>query len=163
MLPISEQTLRRRRPELCRLGLVFIARGRGSVYLAPGFASRLPSASLPQSAFQRARITGTQMGGSRRGTPAPMLSGYSGAFRALESAVRVARRERRALTCSLHPCSDQPLPADSWRNKRGRRRRALCGAGALRSSNGRDPFEKEVEEDHHEGDCHPNAPPAIAV
>jgi hypothetical protein len=47
---ISEQTLRRRRPELRRLGIEFVERGRGSFYAAPGFACRLPAASLPQRA-----------------------------------------------------------------------------------------------------------------
>ena len=68
---ISEQALRRRRPELCRLGLVFISRGRGSVYLSPEFARRLPSASLPPIRFsererpaRRRRVAG---GGTRAG------------------------------------------------------------------------------------------------
>ena len=49
-LLISEQTLRRRRPELRSLAIEFVERGRGSFYTAPGFASRLPAASLPQRA-----------------------------------------------------------------------------------------------------------------
>ena len=48
---ISEQTLRRRRPELRSLGIEFVERGRGSFYVAPGLACRLPAASLPESAF----------------------------------------------------------------------------------------------------------------
>lgn len=48
---ISEQTLRRRRPELRRLGIEFVERGRGSFYVAPGFTRRLPAGSLPEPAF----------------------------------------------------------------------------------------------------------------
>jgi hypothetical protein len=44
---ISEQTLRRRRPELRRLGLVFVENGRGSFYATAELTDRLPTASLP--------------------------------------------------------------------------------------------------------------------
>jgi hypothetical protein len=48
---ISEQTLRRRRPELRSLGIEFVPRGRGSFYVAPGFTRRLPTGSLPEPGF----------------------------------------------------------------------------------------------------------------
>jgi hypothetical protein len=44
----SETTLRRRRPELARLGIRFLANGRGSVYATAELAGQLPSACLPK-------------------------------------------------------------------------------------------------------------------
>jgi hypothetical protein len=40
---MSQSTLRRRRPDLGRLGIVFVERGRGSLYVAPGLAPLLAS------------------------------------------------------------------------------------------------------------------------
>jgi hypothetical protein len=40
---ISSSTLRRRRPELRRLGIVYVPNGRGSFYATPGIAGRLPA------------------------------------------------------------------------------------------------------------------------
>jgi hypothetical protein len=48
--PISESTLRRRRPVLRRLGLVFVENGRGSFYASAELASQLPTDCLPNSA-----------------------------------------------------------------------------------------------------------------
>jgi hypothetical protein len=47
---MSQSTLRRRRPELRRLGIVFVERGRGSFYVAPELADHLPTTWLPQHA-----------------------------------------------------------------------------------------------------------------
>jgi biotin operon repressor len=40
---ISESTLRKRRPELRRLGIHFVERGRGSFYAVAGLTSQLPN------------------------------------------------------------------------------------------------------------------------
>jgi len=45
---LSETTLRRRRPELARLGIVFIENGRGSLYATAELARQLPSSCLPK-------------------------------------------------------------------------------------------------------------------
>jgi DNA-binding IscR family transcriptional regulator len=47
---ISESTLRRRRPVLRRLGLVFVENGRGSFYASAELASQLPTDYLPSRA-----------------------------------------------------------------------------------------------------------------
>ena len=44
---LSETTLRRRRPELARLGIRFLENGRGSVYATAKVASQLHTGSLP--------------------------------------------------------------------------------------------------------------------
>jgi DNA-binding IscR family transcriptional regulator len=48
---ISESTLRRRRPVLRRLGLVFVENGRGSFYATAELASQLPTDYLPNAPF----------------------------------------------------------------------------------------------------------------
>jgi hypothetical protein len=45
---LSETTLRRRRPELARLGIAFIENGRGSLYATAELARQLPSSCLPK-------------------------------------------------------------------------------------------------------------------
>jgi hypothetical protein len=45
---MSQSTLRRRRPDLGRLGIVFVERGRGSLYVAPALARYVPATYLPQ-------------------------------------------------------------------------------------------------------------------
>lgn len=45
---LSEQTLRRRRPLLARLGVVFVENGSGSRYVATELAKQLPATCLPQ-------------------------------------------------------------------------------------------------------------------
>jgi hypothetical protein len=45
---LSETTLRRRRPELARLGIVFIENGRGSLYTTADLARQLPSSCPPK-------------------------------------------------------------------------------------------------------------------
>jgi hypothetical protein len=42
-LLMPQSTLRRRRPDLRRLGIVFVGRGRGSLYVAPELARYLPA------------------------------------------------------------------------------------------------------------------------
>ncbi len=51
---IGESTLRRRRPELERLGIVFVQRGRGSFYVTAELAEELPS-TYPALALKTAR------------------------------------------------------------------------------------------------------------
>ena len=45
---LSESTLRRRRPELARLGIRFLENGRGSFYATAELARQLPSSCLPK-------------------------------------------------------------------------------------------------------------------
>jgi hypothetical protein len=45
---LTEQTLRRRRSELRRLGIEFVRNGRGSVYLDSSLTSHFPATSLPK-------------------------------------------------------------------------------------------------------------------
>ncbi len=45
---LSETTLRRRRPELARLGIRFLENGRGSVYMTAELARQLPVSCLPE-------------------------------------------------------------------------------------------------------------------
>jgi hypothetical protein len=45
---LSESTLRRRRPELARLGIRFLENGRGSVYATAELARQLPAGYLPK-------------------------------------------------------------------------------------------------------------------
>jgi hypothetical protein len=46
---ISPTTLRRRRPELSRLGIVFVDRGGGSFYVTAELAGQLPSSCRAQA------------------------------------------------------------------------------------------------------------------
>jgi DNA-binding IclR family transcriptional regulator len=48
---LSASTLRRRRPELHRLGLIFVERGRGSFYVAPQLAGLLLTSYQPKRVF----------------------------------------------------------------------------------------------------------------
>jgi len=48
---ISESTLRRRRPELRRLGIEFIPRGRGSFYTDPSITRHFPATYLLEGAM----------------------------------------------------------------------------------------------------------------
>jgi hypothetical protein len=45
---LSEATLRRRRPELARLGIRFLENGRGSIYTTAELARQLPSSYPPK-------------------------------------------------------------------------------------------------------------------
>jgi len=45
---LSDSTLRRRRPELARLGIRFLENGRGSVYATAELVQHLPDNSLPK-------------------------------------------------------------------------------------------------------------------
>jgi hypothetical protein len=45
---LSESTLRRRRPELARLGIRFLENGRGSFYATAELAQQLPDSYLPK-------------------------------------------------------------------------------------------------------------------
>jgi hypothetical protein len=45
---LSESTLRRRRPELARLGIRFLENGRGSFYATAELSQQLPDSSLPK-------------------------------------------------------------------------------------------------------------------
>ena len=45
---LSQTTLRRRRPELARLGIRFVENGRGSMYVTAELAHQLPANCLPE-------------------------------------------------------------------------------------------------------------------